>query len=573
MSAVGRAVGDRPNFVVILTDDLGFGDIGCYGASDIATENLDRMASRGLRFESFCVAAPTCTPSRAALLTGCYPARVGLPAILLPWSRTGLAPGERTIADVLKTGGYATACYGKWHLGHHPEFLPTRHGFDEYFGIPYSNDMWLNHPVPHRAERMLELPLLEGEEAVELNPDQRQLTTWYTERSVSFIERNHDRPFFLYLPHSMPHVPLHVSERFEGKSGRGLYGDVIMEIDWSVGMILQTLERLGLAENTLVLFTSDNGPWIEYGDHGGSAGPLREGKWTTFDGGQRVPAIVQWPGRIPAGRVVEELVSAIDLLPTFAHLAGAELPERAIDGQDVWPILAGDVQALRPERVFLHYRGYHLEAVRQGRWKLHFPHTFKHLVEAGAGGKPGTSSIETIGLALFDLEADQGEGRDVASAHPEVVSRLSALAREGSRQVLAGRRAPGEVEIDGVVRGARLFRSGADGGRLETGDGERLLWLDAPLGSALRLGLPVPATAAYELTLAASGEGLFRISLAGEDVALLRARPDGATEGPLLCGTRDLAQGVRRLALKVVEAGDESPARLDIHYVRIELPH
>jgi arylsulfatase A-like enzyme len=570
-------VGDRPNIVVVLTDDLGFGDVGCYGATDIATENLDRMAAEGLRFNNFCVAAPTCTPSRAALLTGCYPARVGLPAILMPWSRTGLSDEERTIADVLKTRGYATACYGKWHLGHHPEFLPTRHGFDEYFGIPYSNDMWLNHPVPHRAERMLELPLYQDEEVIELNPDQRQLTTWYTERSVSFIRDNQHRPFFLYLPHSMPHVPLHVSQKFEGRSGRGLYGDVIMEIDWSVGTILATLRDLEIEDNTLVLFTSDNGPWIEYGDHGGSAGPLREGKWTTFDGGQRVPAIMRWPGRIPGGRVVDELVSAIDLLPTFASLAGADLPPHPVDGHDVWSILSAEAQDLRPERLFLHYRGYHLEAVRQGRWKLHFPHTYKHLVQAGAGGKPGKSSTETIGLELFDLKADAGEGQDVASEYPAVVRRLATLAREMSRHILAERRAPGEVEMDGVVQGGRLFRSGHDGGRLDIdlidGDCEHLRWLDAPEGATLRLGLPVPASAGYELTVAASGQGVFRLALDGQELGLLEAKRRGTAGIPALYGVRELVQGVRRLILEVVDTGGADLATLEIKHIRIELPH
>ena len=568
---------DRPNFVIVLTDDLGFGDVGCYGAQDIPTPNLDRMAAEGTRFTNFCVGAPTCTPSRAALLTGCYPQRVGLPAILLPWSREGLGAGERTIADVLRTRGYATACYGKWHLGHHPEFLPTRHGFDEYFGLPYSNDMWLNHPIPGRAERMLELPLYRDEEIVELNPDQSRLTTLYTEKAVDFIGRNRDRPFFLYLPHSMPHVPLHVSDRFKGKSGRGLYGDVIMEIDWSLGRILETLRELELDGKTLVLFTSDNGPWLEYGDHGGSAGPLREGKWTTFEGGQRVPALARWPEHVPAGRECGELVSAMDLLPTFAALAGADLPSHPIDGRDIRPVLSGGPGGESPRRIFLHYRGFALEAARDSRWKLHFPHTYKQLVIPGSGGIPGTSRTGTVGLELYDLGADIGERRNVAAEHPGQVRRLLDLAAEAHRALMACRRMPGQVEMDGVVAGGRLFRSGVSAGALETAPGEggreRLRWLQAPRGARLSLGLAVPATAEYEVSLRAGGAGRFRLTLDGRVIGELDAGPGGLGDSPLLIGLIAMPVGMRRLVFEVVSVGPPETAALDLEYVRIELPH
>jgi arylsulfatase A-like enzyme len=332
-----------PNFVLILTDDQGYGDVGCYGARALATPNIDRLAREGMRFTSFYVAQAVCSASRAALLTGCYPNRIGILGALGPASKIGIRADELTLAEVLKQRGYATAIYGKWHLGHHPQFLPMRHGFNDYFGLPYSNDMWPHHPAA-KPGTYPPLPLMEGGRIVNANvtaEDQTHLTTWYTERAVQFIENNKDRPFFLYVPHNMPHVPLHVSDKFQGKSGRGLYGDVIMEIDWSVGQILGVLKKHGLDERTLVVFTSDNGPWLLYGDHAGSAGPLREGKATAFEGGVRVPALMRWPGKIPRGKVCDELSATIDLLPTFAKLAGAELPkDRTLDGKDIWPLMS-----------------------------------------------------------------------------------------------------------------------------------------------------------------------------------------------------------------------------------------
>ena len=435
----------KPNFVVILTDDQGYEDAGCYGSPDIDTPNLDRMAAEGVRFTDFYSAAPSCTPSRAALMTGCYPQRVSLPNVIGPKSNIGINANEVTLAEVLKTQGYATACYGKWHLGHHREFLPTRHGFDDYFGLPYSNDMWPHHPTNKNGYP--DLPLIEGVETIELNPDQRMLTTWYTERAVAFIEKNKERPFFLYVPHSMPHVPLHVSDKFAGKSKRGLYGDVIMEIDWSVGQILGALERLGLDRDTLVVFTSDNGPWLSYGDHAGSAGPLREGKGTTFDGGQREIGLMWWPGRIPAGTVCKEPAAMFDLLPTFARLAGAEVPsDRVIDGKDIWPLTSGQPGAQSPHDAFYFYRGNQLQAVRSGNWKLHLPHDYRSLDTPGAGGRPGPYVKKQIGKALFDLENDIGEQRDLSLEHPEVVQRLEAMARQFDKDLKATARPPGRIE-------------------------------------------------------------------------------------------------------------------------------
>ena len=447
-AGLGRHPGDpdlsgKPNFVVVLTDDQGYEDTGCYGSPDIDTPNLDRMAAEGVRFTDFYSAAPSCTPSRAALMTGCYPQRVSLPNVIGPKSNIGIHADEVTLAEMLRAQGYATACYGKWHLGHHREFLPTRHGFDDYFGLPYSNDMWPRHPT---NQNYPDLPLIEGEETIELNPDQRMLTTWYTERAVAFIEKNKERPFFLYVPHNMPHVPLHVSDKFAGKSKRGLYGDVIMEIDWSVGQILGALERLGLEHNTLVVFTSDNGPWLSYGDHAGSAGPLREGKGTTFDGGQREIGLMRWPGRIPAGIICTEPAAMFDLLPTFARLAGAEVPsDRVIDGKDIWPLASGQPGAQSPHDAFYFYRGNQLQAVRSGNWKLHVPHDYRSLDTPGAGGSPGLYVKKQIGKALFDLDKDIGEQRDLSLDYPVVVKRLEAMARQFNKDLKATARPPGKV--------------------------------------------------------------------------------------------------------------------------------
>ena len=415
-----------PNVVLIFADDLGYADLGCYGAEGIATPNLDRLAREGTRFTDFYAAQAVCSASRAALLTGCYPNRVGIQGALGPKSRIGINSRETTLAEVLKTRGYATAIYGKWHLGHLPSFLPTRHGFDEYFGLPYSNDMWPNHPTDKSYPP---LPLIENERVVETNPDQRNLTTWYTERAVKFIEKNKERPFFLYVPHNMPHVPLFVSERGQGKSQRGLFGDVIQEIDWSVGEIVKALDRNKVDRNTLVIFTSDNGPWLSYGDHAGSAKPLREGKGTSFDGGMREPAIFRWRGKIPAGGVCREPAMTIDVLPTLARLAGAKEPELPIDGRDIWPLISQPKGAKSPHESLYFYWGDHLDGIRSGKWKLHLPHEYRSLKgEPGSGGLPGPYVQKQIGTALFDLEKDIGESVDVKDEHPDVVQRLTGYA-------------------------------------------------------------------------------------------------------------------------------------------------
>ncbi len=413
-----------PNVIIIYTDDMGYADLGCFGGR-IGTPNLDDMARQGMRFTSFYVAQAVCSASRAALLTGCYSNRIGILGALGPKSKNGISDDETTIAQLLKQREYATAVFGKWHLGHHPRFLPLRHGFDEYLGLPYSNDMWPRHPTDSSYPP---LPLIEGEKVIRLDPDQNQLTTMYTDRAVSFINRNRNRPFFLYLAHSMPHVPLHVSSRHRGKSGMGLYGDVIREIDWSAGEVMNAVRKHGLADRTLVIFCSDNGPWLSYGDHAGSAGPLREGKGTSWEGGVRVPCIMHWPGVIPAGATCSEPAMTIDILTTIAALTGTRLPNHAIDGLDIGQLLRTGQAGPHPALFFYWDRA--LEAVRSGRWKLHFRHSYRTLAghPGGTGGRPAEYETAETGIALFDLETDIGERHNLAAENGEVVSRLQALA-------------------------------------------------------------------------------------------------------------------------------------------------
>lgn len=413
-----------PNVVIMFTDDQGYGDLGCYGHPTIATPNLDRLAAEGARLTDFHVASSVCSPSRAALLTGCYPKRVGMHRhVVFPPDAHGLHTDEDTIADVLKRHGYATGCFGKWHLGHRRGHLPTDQGFDTFAGIPYSNDMSQFHRPDDNGYRH-SLPFLVDDEIVEWEPDQRLLTRRLTEAAVSFIEANADRPFLAYIPHPMPHIPLYASADFEGTSRRGLYGDVIEEIDWSMGEVMAALDRLDLAENTIVIFTSDNGPWLPFKQDGGSAGLLSGGKGTPLEGGQRVPCIIRWPATIPAGIVVREPVNAMDLLPTIAAWTGATLDaDRIIDGRDVGEVIRGEAVKESDESVFLHYtsRG-ELAGIRRGRWKV-------MLVE-------GT---------LHDLDVDPSEAWDLAADHPELVESLRALA--GSLDAEIERNARPRLEV------------------------------------------------------------------------------------------------------------------------------
>jgi len=453
-----------PNIVIIFIDDMGYADIGPFGAEAYQTPHLDLMAQQGRVFTDFHSATAVCSASRAALLTGCYPERVSILGALSPHAKIGLHQDELTLAEVCKQRGYATAIYGKWHLGDEQPYLPLQHGFDEYFGLPYSNDMWpqgdvAGDPVSEHRKRMPNLPLFDGNRVVDAEvsaEDQAQLTTWYTERAVNFIESNKGRPFLLYVPHTMVHVPIFVSEKFRGKSGAGLYGDVVQELDWSVGQILETLERNGVDDKTLVIFTSDNGPWLNYGDHAGSAGTLREGKGTMFEGGYREPCIMRWPGRIPAGTVCNQLATTMDILPTVAQLIGVELPpERKIDGRDIWPLIEGQGGAESPHEVFYCYYGRDLRAIRDPRFKLHFPHKYRTLSgkSPGSGGRHVPYDQATIGRELFDLKNDVGETTNVAAKYPKVVARLEKFA-EQAREELGDRltkRQGSEVRPHGKV--------------------------------------------------------------------------------------------------------------------------
>ncbi len=428
-----------PNIVIIYTDDQGYADVGVFGAKGFKTPNLDRLAAQGRIFRNFHVAQPVCSASRTALLTGCYPNRIGIHGALGPGTKIGISSNETTLAELVKQKNYATGIFGKWHLGDAPQFLPTRHGFDEYFGLPYSNDMWPQHPelisaaAAKRKQGYPDLPLFEGEKIFipkVTHEDQNQLTTWYTEHAVKFISRNKKRPFFLYLAHNMPHVPLHVSDKFRGKSERGLYGDVIEEIDWSVGEVMKALQQNGLEDKTLVIFASDNGPWLSYGDHAGSAYPLREGKGTCWEGGTRVPCIMRWPGRIPAGTESQTLLVNIDIFPTIAKLIGAKLPGHPIDGLDVWPILSSKTAKKNPHDAYwFYYEQNQLQSVvsGDGKWKLQLPHHYRSLAghPGGQGGNPATyQQIELKESELYDLENDVSETKDVAWENPAPVKRL-----------------------------------------------------------------------------------------------------------------------------------------------------
>lgn len=414
----------KPNVIILFADDLGFGDLGSYG-SDIKTPNLDQLASQGTRFTNFYVAAASCTPSRAALMTGCYPQRVGLESVVDDTAKKGLSSEEFTIADYLKQHGYSTGMFGKWHLGHSLEFMPNQHGFTEFYGIPYSMDMWPFHPKPNHNYPAL--PVYENEQIVEYNPDVNQMTTKFTEKAVDFIQRHTEDPFLMYVPYSQPHVPLGVSDKFKGKSGMGLYADVIMELDWSVGQIMKAINKKGLSENTLILFSSDNGPWLSYGNHGGSSGGLREGKGSVFGGGHKVPFIASMPGTIPSGKVNHEMITAMDILPTILKLTDASFTRmNPMDGKDIWPILSGVKGAKTPHKTFFFVNKKEVQAVRSGKWKLHVPHTYRICPTVGKDGMPGNQDNYggRIELSLYDLDKDPSEANNLVKKHPKLVKKL-----------------------------------------------------------------------------------------------------------------------------------------------------
>lgn len=452
-SGEGAKVPVSPNIILIFMDDMGYGDPTSYGGTGYSMPHLDRLAAEGMRFTNFYAAQAVCSASRAGILTGCYPNRLGITGALFPNSPIGLNASEETMAEVLKKRNYGTAIIGKWHLGDSEEFLPLQHGFDEFFGLPYSNDMWLydydgkpGDPSSWRG-KVPPLPLMEGNETIEHvrnMDDQDQLTVRYTERAVDYIKAHKETPFFLYFAHTMPHVPLAVSDKFRGKSQQGLYGDVMMEIDWSVGQIMKALKDNGLDSNTLVVFTSDNGPWLNFGNHGGSAGGLREGKQTAWEGGQRVPAIMRWPGVVPKGSVNNQLASTIDLLPTFASITGSPLPDKKIDGVDITSLLKGGDGASPREHLLYYYNRNSLQAVRKGPWKLVLPHSYSTYEGElpGRDGLYGNRHTESTDLALYNLRRDPGERYDVKEQHPEIIEDLIVLveqAREDLGDDLTGR--------------------------------------------------------------------------------------------------------------------------------------
>lgn len=432
-----------PNVVIVFTDDQGYQDLSCFGSPNIYTPHLDQIAADGLRLTNFYAAQAVCSASRAALLTGCYPNRIGIKGALFPKSKIGINPMETTLAEMLQEQGYKTGIFGKWHLGHLPKFLPNNHGFDEFMGIPYSNDMWpvdyegnqvdKNYP---KAKRYPQLPFFKNFDVVKeikTLEDQAQLTTELTEAAVDFIERNKDTPFFLYVPHPMPHTPIAVSDKFKGKSDQGRYGDVIMEIDWSVGQIMNKLKEHQLDKNTIFIFTSDNGPWLNFGNHAGSASPLREGKGTAWEGGQREPCVVSYPNGIEGGRVIDTPMMTIDLLPTIAEITGAKLPELKIDGKSVWDIWTGKSNKSPHDAYFFYYKSNELHGVRYNDWKLYFPHTYRSLNgrEGGKDGYPVNYDMNEIDeIELYDLKNDISESKNVADQHPKIVLEIKSLADE-----------------------------------------------------------------------------------------------------------------------------------------------
>jgi arylsulfatase A-like enzyme len=440
---------DRPNIVLIVADDMGYSDFGLQGADGFSTPHLDRLAIEGTRFTRFYVPQAVCTASRSALMTGCYPNRIGMHGAYNHTSRDGIADEEWLLPEMLKDVGYVTAGMGKWHLGTRMKFHPMRHGFDEWHGIPYSNDNSKYHPS--LAAEMPPLPFYDGEKITEYDPDQSQFTQRFTQQAIDFIERSVSKPFFLYLPHVMPHVPIFASEKYVGRSQRGLYGDVMQELDESVGQILDTLARLKLEDKTLVIFMSDNGPFLSYGEHAGSAKPLREGKLTTFEGGVRVPCLVRWTGKIPAGRVSDEPFMGIDWLPTLTEIVGGKTSTLKTDGRSVKKLLLDEANATSPHEALFYFSGTALQAISSGPWKLHFAHPYiTPAGEPGRNGKPSnwgnmaptsiTQSgvegiatrhgyrIEQLEQSLFHLIDDPGETHNLASQHPDVVASLNALA-------------------------------------------------------------------------------------------------------------------------------------------------
>ncbi|WP_346237071.1 sulfatase [Niabella insulamsoli] len=443
-----KAATQPPNIVLIFMDDMGYGDPVCYGGGPYQTPNIDALAASGIRFTNFYAAQAVCTASRSAIMTGCYPTRISMHGAIDNHAKFALNGDEETMAEILKARGYKTGMVGKWHLGHKEPFLPLQNGFDEYLGLPYSNDMWA---YDYNGERWKDtsfwrakyapLPLIDGNKTVKIIAsfaDQDQLTTQYTERAVSFIKKNKNNPFFLYFAHSMMHVPLGVSDKFKGKSGAGMFGDVIEEVDWSVGQVMKTLKDNGLAENTIVIFTSDNGPWLNFGNHAGNTSGLREGKGTAWDGGVKVPGIISWPAHAKAGVVSNKLLTTMDLLPTLAEICGAKQPVKKIDGVSFKDLLLGDMNSTPRNEFAYYYDRNNLKAIRKGQWKLVFPaksRTYGPPSTIENDRYPGKTYEVEVPLALYNLSTDPGEDRDVKDHHPEIVKELDATAQKYREQL------------------------------------------------------------------------------------------------------------------------------------------
>jgi arylsulfatase len=458
----------QPNVIIVFIDDMGYGDLGTYGATGYETPNVDKMAAEGMKFTNFYVAQPVCSASRAGILTGCYPNRISVPGVIAPGRGIGLNSDEYTIAEMFKDQGYRTAAYGKWHVGSEKEFLPLQHGFDEFLGLPYSNDFWPRSSITGKKLqegngkrwKMQELPLIEGNDKVgeiKSMEDQDNLTTLYTEKAVSFINKNSKKPFFVYLAHSMGHIPLGVSKKFRGKSEQGLYGDVVMELDWSLGQINKALKENNIEENTIVIFTSDNGPWLSFGNHAGSAGGLREGKMTNWEGGQRVPFIIKWPDATPKGTVCDNLGCTIDLLPTFAAITDGKLSHNKIDGINITSLFKGDFSTSPRESILYYFGNNNLNAVRKGNWKLVFPHTWKsYETKSGNDGRNGAKINKSIKAAqLFDMSRDPGERYNVIEEHPEIVKDIIIIAEQARKELgdsNVGIQKGTEVRPVGIIR-------------------------------------------------------------------------------------------------------------------------
>lgn len=444
----GNKPAPPPNIVIILMDDMGYADPVCYGGGPYQTPNIDKLAAQGLRFTDFYAAQPICTASRSALLTGCYPTRIGISGAIDHNAKFALNPDEQTIAELLKSKGYKTGMVGKWHLGHKEPYLPLQNGFDEFYGLPYSNDMWAYDYEGKKWQdstfwraQYPPLPLIEGNKTVKIIDSfdgQDQLTTDYTNRAISFIRRNKNNPFFLYLAHAMVHVPLGVSEKFKGKSGAGMFGDVMEEVDWSVGEVMKTLEQYHLLENTIVIFTSDNGPWLTFGNHAGSTGGLREGKATIFDGGLKVPCIISWPGHVKPATVSNQLLTNMDLLPTIVNITRAAKPTKKIDGVDFTELLLGNAQRSPRDELAYYHNKNNLKAIRKGKWKLVFPaetETYEAPATIGGDRYPGKYATVKVPLALYNLAIDPGEDRDVKDQYPEIVKQLQEVADKYRRML------------------------------------------------------------------------------------------------------------------------------------------